>query len=152
MSNSGIDDFLASDDLTLLRGMEIAASLKLPVAVHAESEAITNALTNIAREKGRTSARDYLNTRPVISELEAIQRILLFARETGCQVHVVHISDRRGVDLLRQYAKTFNVNATCETCPHYLLLDEQDVLQQGQLPNARRRCDQAKQQSNCSPL
>jgi allantoinase len=131
MSNSGIDDFLASDDLTLLRGMKIAAELKLPVAVHAESEAITNALTNAALAVGRTSARDYLDTRPVVSELEAIQRILLYARETGCQVHVVHISDRRGVELLRKYAATFNVYATCETCPHYLLLDENDVLQQG---------------------
>ncbi len=80
MSNSGIDDFFACDDQALLEGMAIAAKLNLPVAVHAESEAITSALTARALGAGKTSARDYLDSRPVIAELEAIQRVLLFAK------------------------------------------------------------------------
>lgn len=131
MSNSGIDDFLASDDQTLLEGMAIAAKLNLPVAVHAESEAITSALTARQLAAGKTSARGYLDSRPVIAELEAIQRVLLFAKMTGCRIHIVHISTRHGIELLRRYAKEFEVDATCETCPHYLLLNEDDVIQQG---------------------
>ena len=79
----------------------------------------------------RRPARDYLDSRPVIAELEAIQRVLLFAKITGCRVHVVHISTRHGVELLRRYASEFEVDATCETCPHYLFLHEDDVLKQG---------------------
>lgn len=131
MSNSGIDDFMACDDQSLYEGMAIAAKLNLSVAVHAESEAITNALTARALTAGKTSARDYLDSRPVIAELEAIQRVLLFAKMTGCRIHVVHISTRHGIELLRRYASEFEVDATCETCPHYLLLNEDDVLKQG---------------------
>jgi allantoinase len=131
MSNSGIDDFLACDDQSLYEGMAAAAKLNLPVAVHAESEAITSALTARMLAHGKTTACDYLDSRPVIAELEAIQRVLLFAKLTGCRVHVVHISTRHGIELLRRYAREFEVDATCETCPHYLLLNEDDVTQQG---------------------
>ncbi len=131
MSNSGIEDFLACDDQSLYEGMAIAARLNLPVAVHAESEALTSVLTARMLAVGKTSARDYLDSRPVIAEMEAIQRVLLFAKVTGCRIHVVHISTRHGVELLRRYAHEFEVDATCETCPHYLLLNEDDVLIQG---------------------
>ncbi len=64
MSNSGIADFPAADDATLLAGMRQAAALGLPVAVHAENDAITAALAARAIAEGRTSARDYLASRP----------------------------------------------------------------------------------------
>lgn len=131
MSNSGIDDFLACDDQSLYEGMAAAAKLNLPVAVHAESEAITSALTARMLTAGKTSARDYLDSRPVVAELEAIQRVLLFAKLTSCRIHVVHISTRHGIELLRRYASEFEVDASCETCPHYLLLNKNNVLKQG---------------------
>ena len=46
MSGSGIDDFARADDLTLYRGMKLAATLRLPVAVHAESEEIIPAASD----------------------------------------------------------------------------------------------------------
>src|SRR5215218_1090439 len=58
MSNSGISDFEAADDLTLYEGMKEAARLGLTVAVHAENDAITNNLALRAIVEGRTSARD----------------------------------------------------------------------------------------------
>jgi allantoinase len=131
MSNSGIDDFMACDDQSLYEGMAAAAKLNLPVAVHAESDAITSALTARQLNAGKTTARDYLDSRPVVAELEAIQRVLLFAKLTGCRIHVVHISTRHGIELLRRYASEFEVDASCETCPHYLLLNENDVITQG---------------------
>jgi len=131
MSGSGIDDFRACDDLTLYRGMKTAATLGLPVAVHAESEAITSALAAIARTAGRTSIRDYLDSRPILAEAEAISRALLYAEETGCAIHVVHVSSARGVSLVRRAADSGLADATCETCPHYLLFSEEDVMRLG---------------------
>ncbi|HEX5500296.1 MAG TPA: amidohydrolase family protein, partial [Thermomicrobiales bacterium] len=91
MANSGIDDFHAADDLTLYEGMRTAARLGLPVAVHAESDAITSRLGARAIAAGRTGVRDYLATRPAIAEIEAVGRALLLAEETGCVLHVVHV-------------------------------------------------------------
>ena len=67
------------DDLTLYEGMCRAASLGLPVAVHAESEAITAGLARRARAAGRTAMRDYLASRPAVAELQAIARAIALA-------------------------------------------------------------------------
>jgi allantoinase len=70
--------------------------------------------------------RDYLASRPVVAELEAIGRAIAFAAETGCALHVVHVSSGRGVALVAA-ARTRGVDVTCETCPHYLVLDADDA-------------------------
>lgn len=131
MSNSGIDDFGRADDLTLLRGMEIAAKLGLPVAVHAESEELTSRLFAEARSRGKTGICDYLRSRPAIAEVDAIRRAIAFARETGCSLHIVHISTAAGVqeviDARSHIEGHGNAQITAETCPHYLLLNEEDV-------------------------
>jgi allantoinase len=126
MSNSGLAEFDATDDLTLLEGMQVAAKLDLPIAVHAESDSITSALSNRLRAAGKTGIRDYLESRPVVAELEAISRAILLAEETGCALHVVHISSGRGVALAAQ-ARARGVNVTLETCPHYLAFTEDDL-------------------------
>jgi allantoinase len=126
MTATGMPDFAMADDLTLYEGMRAAAPLGLPVAVHAESEAITSTLAARARHEGRRGMRDYLRSRPAIAEVEAIGRALLLAEETGCALHVVHVSTGRGVALVAE-ARARGVDATCETCPHYLVLDEDDA-------------------------
>ncbi|MDX6684809.1 MAG: allantoinase, partial [Baekduia sp.] len=126
MANSGIPDFAAADDLTLYEGMRRAATLGLPVAVHAESDALTGRLARRAVAAGRTTVRDYLASRPVLAELEAIGRAIAFATETGCALHVVHVSTGRGVALVAD-ARARGVDVTAETCPHYLVLDEDDA-------------------------
>ena len=77
------------------------------------------------------------------SEWGPIARDLKLAEETGCAYHVCHISCRESVDLIRQ-AKRRGVNVTCETGPHYLLLDEQDLQEDGRFrmnPPIRSRAD-----------
>jgi allantoinase len=130
MSNSGIDDFQAVDDLTLYEGMVKAAKLGCIIAVHAENDAITSMLARRAVSEGKLSVRDYLNSRPVIAELEAIIRAILFARETGCALHIVHVSTGRGVSLVAA-SRLSGIDVSCETCPHYLSLTEEDVEQLG---------------------
>jgi len=127
MSNSGIDDFPRADDRTLREGMKRAASLGRPVAVHAESESITAELARERVAQGRTTVRDYLDSRPVRAELDAIGRAIEFAGEAQCALHVVHVSSGAGVALVAAGRKA-GVNVTCETCPHYLALTEDDML------------------------
>ncbi|HWX18540.1 MAG TPA: allantoinase AllB [Candidatus Binatia bacterium] len=126
MCNSGIDDFSQVDDRTLREGMKRAARLGLPVAVHAESEAMTRQLAQQYIAAGRTSVCDFLETRPVEAELEAIGRALDLAGETGCELHVVHVSCGAAIRLIAE-ARRRGVKVSCETCPHYLLLTAQDM-------------------------
>jgi allantoinase len=127
MCNSGIDDFERADDLTLYRGMRKAKQLGLPVAVHAESETITSMLTNELRSKGKKSIADYLASRPIVAEVEATQRAIILAEETGCKLHIVHVSNSRSIELVRRSVAARESDATCETCPHYLILNEHDL-------------------------
>lgn len=64
------------------------------------------------------------------SEWKQIERDIKLAKETGCAYHVCHISCKESVELIRQ-AKSQGVDITCETAPHYLLLDENDLLDEG---------------------
>ena len=126
MCPSGIDDFPAVDEDALGAGMARAARLGLPVAVHAENAELTEALAARAVAEGRTGMRDFLASRPVEAELRAIARALALAEETGCALHVVHVSSGRGVRLVAE-ARARGVDVTCETCPHYLVLDAEDA-------------------------
>ncbi len=64
------------------------------------------------------------------SEWRQIERDLKLAAETGCAYHVCHISTRESVRLIRE-AKKAGVDVTCETAPHYLLLDETFLQEDG---------------------
>ena len=64
------------------------------------------------------------------SEYEQIARDLRLVEEIGCAYHVCHISAKESVALIRE-AKKRGVNVTCETAPHYLVLDENDLQEDG---------------------
>ncbi|MEY2410086.1 MAG: allantoinase [Verrucomicrobiota bacterium] len=126
MCDSGIEEFPAADDQTLYVGMKIAAELGLPVAVHAESDALTRQLTTERLAHGLTSIRDWLESRPIEAELQAIRQALVIAAESKCKLHIVHISCGEGVALVAA-ARQRGVDVSCETCPHYLTLTEDDI-------------------------
>lgn len=132
MSSSGTADFRHADDATLYHGMVAAARLGLPVAVHAENDAITADLAARSRAKGHVSAGDYLASRPLVAENEAIGRAIALARDAGCALHIVHVSSGEGVRLVTA-ARADGVDVTCETCPHYLYFTGEDVLRIGPL-------------------
>lgn len=64
------------------------------------------------------------------SEYKQIERDLRLAEETGCAYHVCHISTKESVELIRQ-AKAHGVDVTCETAPHYLVLCDEDMQEDG---------------------
>ncbi|MGI8413861.1 MAG: allantoinase AllB [Solirubrobacteraceae bacterium] len=130
MCDSGICDFPAVDDAALRTAMLVAAEHDLVVAIHAEDAAIIAAGQSYLEQRSLSTAADYLASRPAAAELEAVRRALHLAGETGCAIHLVHLSTGRAVALVAQ-ARRQGVDASCETCPHYLAFCEEDVQQIG---------------------
>ncbi|MUT67073.1 allantoinase [Paenibacillus sp. NEAU-GSW1] len=135
MSNPGGEGegrFREADDWTLYEGMKEIAAIGGFVALHAESDSITSTLSAKAVSEGRTDARAFAASRPVVAELEAVNKALLFAELTGCNVHFVHISSVEAVELIER-AKRKGLEVTVETCPHYLAMTEDDMADKGAL-------------------
>ncbi len=122
MCPSGLDEFIHAGAATLRAGMKKAAAINLPVAVHAELDPTT-------RPPGHDMAA-WLASRPIQLELDAITLALELAGETGCALHIVHVSNPEGIDLINA-AKKQGINVTVETCPHYLLLSDTDAIRIG---------------------
>ncbi len=126
LCDSGLPEFPRADDLTLWEGLVTAARLKLPVAVHAESHELTQELGRRAAMPGEPAITAFLRSRPVLAELEAIQRATLMAGEAGARLHIVHVSSGRGVALAAE-ARARGVDVSIETCPHYLFFTAEDL-------------------------
>ena len=122
------------------RAMETACTLGKPIAAHCE--------VNELLHGGYIHAGAYAAAhghRGISSESEwaQVKRDLELARQTGCAYHVCHISTKESVSLIRQ-AKAEGVDVTCETGPHYLMLDEEDLREDGRFkmnPPLRSRAD-----------
>jgi hypothetical protein len=102
MSNSGIDSFPRVDAKSLHEGMRRAAKLGLLVAVHAEDDTLAAKFTAEQKAKGKKDAQAWLASRPVEVELAAIRQAIEFAGETGCALHIVHVSSPEGVALITE--------------------------------------------------
>jgi allantoinase len=146
LCDSGLPEFPRADDLTLADGLREAARLDLPVAVHAENHELVQALSRRMAAQGRLGVRDFLQSRPVVAEVEAIQRAALFAGEAGAKLHIVHVSSGRGVAAAAE-ARARGVDVSIETCPHYLFFTEEDVERLGAIakcaPPLRDSAEQA---------
>jgi allantoinase len=126
MCSSGLDEFPACDVHTLLGGMREIARLDSILLLHAESPNVIEPLVAQAVAEGRTGVRDFIRTRPPDAELDAISIAIALANDTGCRIHIVHVSTAEGVRMVTR-AQGFGVDVTCETCPHYLLYTEDDL-------------------------
>src|SRR5207342_976109 len=97
------------------------------------------------RDAGGSDVRAFLASRPVLAEIEAIQRAALLAREAGAWLHIVHISSGRGVAAALE-ARARGTRLTIETCPHYLFFTEEDMVRLGAVakcaPPLRNAADQ----------
>ena len=130
MCNSGIEDFPHVTMSILREGMRIAADLDLIVALHAESEEMTQQSTKEKLAAGKATIIDFLESRPIEAELDAIRRAIDLSHETRCRLHIVHVSCGAGVKLIAE-ARANGVDVTCETCPHYLVLTDKDMKRLG---------------------
>lgn len=129
MSNSGVDFERVNDDV-LYAGLKRARELGNLVAVHAESEVVTALLGQQLRAAGRTDRAAWPESRPPFTELEAIQRAIYWAKVSGGNLHIVHVTIAAGIEAVGR-AKRDGVNVTVETCPHYLFFDQADFVRLG---------------------
>lgn len=106
---------------TLARCAPVLAGLGLPLSVHAEDPGI---LREFARD-AQTYA-DVLASRPPVAEAVAVAALDRIARDSGCSVHIVHLSSREGLDAARA-ALAASSPMVIETCSQYLWCTDEDV-------------------------
>ena len=128
-----------SDEM-MLRAMEKAKSLGKMIVAHCE---VNSLLRGGYIHDGQYAKKH--GHRGICSESEwgQIQRDLELVRKTGCAYHVCHISTKESVELIRQ-AKAEGLDVTCETGPHYLVLDDSNLREEGRFkmnPPLRGKAD-----------
>ena len=122
------DDGVNVDNANLMRDALIRARrLHIPVLCHCED---TSMVDGRAVNEGSVSRQLWLEGRPAIAEELIVMRDAMLAEETGAHVHVCHISTAKSVDIVRRMKKR-GVKITCETCPQYFTLTEDEVLSKG---------------------
>lgn len=107
--------------------MERAAALGQMIVAHCEDESL---LTGGWIHEGVYAAAHGHKGISSASEWKQVERDLKLAEETGCRYHVCHVSTKESVELIRQ-AKARGVRVTCETGPHYLVLCDEDLQEDG---------------------
>ncbi len=113
----------APDDGEMLNALSLIRETGLRVAVHAENNSIIEYFSRKLKKEGRVDPRAHVAARPAIAEAEAVQRAILFAGETGCKLHICHLSSKQGVEIVR-FARKRGLDITAEATPHHLLLDD----------------------------
>ncbi|MGX7196967.1 allantoinase AllB [Enterococcus olivae] len=96
---------------------------------HCEDYSIIDQLEKAAL-KSAVDRERYLPARPVSAELIAVEAVIHLAEETGTRVHIVHVSHPEVAEIIKQ-AKQRGVRVTAETCVHYLVFSNEDLVEQG---------------------
>lgn len=120
--HSGIDEFPNATEADLRAAMPILRDAGLPLLAHAELD-LGEAPAPGTDPRAYAS---YLRSRPAAWEDAAIALLIRLARETGCAVHVVHLSSAASLEQIAR-AKADGLHFTAETCPHYLCLEAESV-------------------------
>jgi len=124
------DDGMPVDSANLMRDALIRAKrYDMTVLSHCE---YGDMVKNYAVNEGRISRQLWLEGRPAIAEELMVMRDAMLAEETGAHVHIQHVSTGKSVDIIRKMKKR-GVPITCETCPQYFTLTEDEVLTQGSI-------------------
>ncbi len=118
------------DDGRLLEGMSIIAALGVRCAFHAENDQIMQHRIQKLQVAGRKDPLAHLEARPILAEVESIQRVGLFAAHTGTKVHILHLSSGPGLATIVECRKR-GVDMTCETTPHHCFLTAEDMQKLG---------------------
>ncbi len=129
---SGMQTYPRLDTRQMVMLFEAARDFNMLVAIHAEDYFLVTYYTEKIIREGRTDPLAYKDGRTYDAEPLAISTVLALARREQTRVHIVHMSTSAGVDLVRQ-AKGQGIDATAETCPHYLLLNRDDFVRMGSL-------------------
>lgn len=115
------------DEAVMKKAMEKIQKTGKLLACHCEVNALSK--DGYIHEGPYSRAHGHIGI-PNSSEWKEVERDIRLSFDTGCPLHICHVSTRESIDLIRQ-AKKDGVNVSCETAPHYLLLDEGDLKEDG---------------------
>ena len=121
MVHSGIDEFPNVSEDDLRAAMPVLRAHGLPLLAHAELD-----LGARASEEDPRAYKSYLASRPSAWEDAAIALLIRLCRDTGCPVHIVHLSAASSLPQLMA-AKEEGLPISVETCPHYLCLEAESI-------------------------
>jgi len=124
------DDFPYLKDDTLLNHLRLMKRQGGLALFHAENQALIQANEQRLKKLGRTDAYAYLESRPLVGELEAINRAVFFLEYTGATGIILHVGSAQGLKLIYE-AKQRGVKVYAETCPHYLTFVQEDIVRLG---------------------
>jgi dihydroorotase len=114
------------DNGSMMELMARAAKAGMRTAFHAEDNGILQYMAQKLKATGRKDLTAFVESRPVISEVEAIHRAALFAQYTQAKIHIFHVSSKDGAQTIQLW-KQRGVDITGETCPHYLFLRAEEI-------------------------
>lgn len=118
------------DDGQLYRVMQTLRPHNGLIYVHAENQALVETLERQLREAGRIDPLAYLASRPVWVEIEAVNRALLLAEQTGCRMIIAHVSSAQALELIAA-ARAKGLPVFAESCPHFFTFIDQDIVEHG---------------------
>ena len=122
----GIDEFTMVNEDQLRAALPNLKKTGLPLLAHAELPGPIDSATEAWMQADWRVYKTYLNSRPDEAELSAVELLIGLCEESGCQIHVVHLSTSKALARLRD-AKRRGLPITVETCPHYLHLCSEEI-------------------------
>ena len=112
------------DDATMIKLLEQTKAHGGLVQVHAENVHIIDHMNAVLEKEGKLDPYYHAVSRPNLAEEEAIYRASKMVEMTGSRIYIVHLSSKEGLWIVKQ-ARDRGVNVYAETCPQYLLLDDE---------------------------
>jgi allantoinase len=111
-----------------LRIMNEVAKTRLPLSIHCEDDRLIEFQTNQLKSQGKMKASAYSKSAPNASEFIEVSRSIKLAKKTGTKIIIAHLSTAEAASMVKK-AKRDGLHVYAETCPHYLLLTNIDMVE-----------------------
>lgn len=108
--------------------MHAVSKTGLPLSIHCEDDRLVEFLTHKLKSNGEIDPAAYSKSTPIASEFLEVSRSIKLARTTGAKIIIAHLSTAESASLVKN-AKHEGLQVYAETCPHYLLLTDRDMIE-----------------------
>lgn len=121
---SGMETFKDLNEEKMRLAAKYVGKRDKTLAVHAEDKQIINSAASKLTKDDLKKWETYCGTRSVLAETEAILKLVNIAGQIRCKIHVVHLSSKDGLEIIKN-AQNRKLQITTETCPHYLYFTQE---------------------------
>ncbi len=118
------------DEYRLYKGFNEVRKTGLPLAVHTETVRLVNGIIEELKMAGKTSAEYHAVSRPILAEIEMVERLICYAAQTKVPLYLTHLTSADSVRLAVE-ARHKGIRIITESCPHYLYFTEKDIVEYG---------------------